>query len=70
MEGGNFAALVNYHKFAKISSAKIPCSILNNIINIQIHQSLCHQMCFVVNLSKFAPTKVSLYTVSGQPFII
>ena len=38
------ADLVNYHKFAKVSSAKIPCLILNNIINVQIHQSCCHQM--------------------------
>ena len=41
--------LVNYHKFTKVSSAKIPCSILNNIINVQIHR-----MCCIV--PKFAPT--------------
>ena len=38
---------ITYHKFARVSSAKIPCLILNNIINVQIYQSLiCHQMCF------------------------
>ena len=41
----------------KLSSAKIPCLILNNIKNVQILQSWCHQMCFVVNLPKFTPTK-------------
>ena len=39
-----FVDLANYHKFAKVSSTKILCSILNNIINVQIHQRLCHQM--------------------------
>ena len=43
--GGWKSDLVKYHKFATVSSAKIPCSILNNI-NIQIQQSLCYQMCF------------------------
>ena len=37
------ADLANDHKFAKVSSAKILCSILNYIINVQICQSLfCH----------------------------
>ena len=52
------ADLVNDHKFAEVSLAKILCSILNNIINIQIRQSLSCQMCFC---SEFA--KVSLYMV-------
>ena len=30
------ADLANDHKFAKVSSAKILCSILNNIIKVQI----------------------------------
>ena len=54
--------LANYHNFAQVSSAKIPCLILNNIINVQICQSSCHQMCFVANSPKFSPTKVSLYS--------
>ena len=58
------ADLANDHKFAKVSSAKILCSILNNIINVQIRQSLFASCIFVANLPKFAPTKVSLYTVS------
>ena len=46
------ADLANDHKFAKVSSAKILCSILNNIIiNIQIRQSLFRQLYFY---SKFA----------------
>ena len=45
------ADLVNDHKFAKVTSAKILCSILNNIINVQIRQSLFRQLCFC---SKFA----------------
>ena len=49
--------LANEHKLAK-ASAKILCSILNNIINIQIHQSL---FCRLYFCSEF--TKVSLYTV-------
>ena len=40
--GGWKFDLTNYHKFTKVSSAKISCLILNNIINIQIRQSLCH----------------------------
>ena len=44
--------LANDHKFAKVSSAKIPCSILNNIINVQIHHSLFRQD-FAANLPKF-----------------
>ena len=32
------ADLANDHKFAKVSSAKILCSILNNIIKVQIYQ--------------------------------
>ena len=52
---------MNYHKFTTVSSAKIPCSILNNIISIT---ELCYQMCFVVHLVKFTPTKVpSIHTV-------
>ena len=53
--------LANDHKFAKISSVKIPCPILlvNNIINVQI--------CFAnyVFVVKFVPTKVFLYTVKN-----
>ena len=59
------ADLENYHKFAKISSAKIPCLILNNIIIIHIPKGLAMSpklMCFVVNLLKFTPIKVFLYT--------
>ena len=45
------------------------CSILNNIINVQIRQSFC-KCVFVVNSPpKFAPTKVSLYTVSVVFFV-
>ena len=47
--------LANDHKFAKVSSAKILCSILNNIMNIQICQSLFRQLYFC--------SEVSLYTV-------
>ena len=57
------AELANCHKSTKVSSAKMPCLILNNIINFQICQSLCHQMYFVDNLPKFAAIKVSLYMV-------
>ena len=32
--------------FGKVSSAKILCSILNSIKNVQIHQNLFHQMYF------------------------
>ena len=52
-------------RFGKITinlPAKIPCLILNNIINIQIVQSLSPNV-FLVNSPKFSPTKVSLYTV-------
>ena len=44
--------LVNDHKFAKVSSAKILCSILNNIIKVQIRQSLFRQLCFCSEFSK------------------
>ena len=46
------ADLVNDHKFAKVSSAKILCSILNNIIKVQIRQSLFHQLCFCSEFTK------------------
>ena len=36
----------NYQKFIKVSSAKTPCLIFNNIVNFQICQNICHQMCF------------------------
>ena len=55
--------MVDYHKFAKVSLAKLPCLILNNIINIQIHVRLFYQLCFVVNSSKFALAKVSFYAL-------
>ena len=38
--GGWKSDLVNYHKFTKVPSSKIPCSLLNNM-NIQIHQCFC-----------------------------
>ena len=53
---------MNDHKFAKVSSAKIPCLILNNIINIQIPKVYFANCDFAANSPKFAPTKVSLYT--------
>ena len=37
--------------------------VLNNIINVQICQSLFRQLCFCSDSPKFAPTKVSFYTV-------
>ena len=41
--------LANYHKFAKVSSAKIPGLILNNM-NVEICQSLAvTKSIFVVN---------------------
>ena len=40
---GNFGG---DHKFAKVSSANILCSILNNIIKVQIRQSLFCQLHF------------------------
>ena len=46
------ADLANDYKFAKVSSAKILCSILNNIINVQIRQSLFHQLCFCNEFAK------------------
>ena len=59
------ADLANDHKFPKVTSAKILCSILNNIINIQIRQLKVYfaNCIFVANSPKFAPTKVSLYMV-------
>ena len=63
MEGnfGGLADLANDHKFTKVSSAIILCSILNNIINVQIHQSLFCQTCFVVNSPKFAFPSIIIY---------
>ena len=46
------ADLANDHKFAKVSSAKILCSILNNIINVQIRQSLFRQLYFCSEFAK------------------
>ena len=43
---------MNDHKFAKVSSAKILCSILNNIIKVQICQSLFCQLCFCIEFAK------------------
>ena len=42
-----------------LPAAKILCLILNNIINIQVYYAKC---VFVVNLPKFATTKVSIVT--------
>ena len=43
---------MNDHIFAKVSSAKIRQNSLNNIINVQIRQSLFHQMCFCSEFAK------------------
>ena len=43
------ADLVNDHKFVKVSSAKILCSILNNV---QIRPSLFCQLCFCSEFAK------------------
>ena len=42
----------NDHKFVKVSSAKTLCSILNNIIKVQIRQSLFRQLCFCSEFTK------------------
>ena len=55
--------LVNYDKFAKVSSAKIPFLILNNIKTFKFAKVYATTCVFVVNLPKFAPIKVFLYTI-------
>ena len=63
----SLADLANGHKFIEVSSAKILCLILYNIINIQVNFANCG---LAVNSQKFVPTKVSLYVVlvaAAQP---
>ena len=76
MEGnfGGWKHLANDHKFAKVSSTKILCSILKKFKFAKIYFANC---AFVANSPEFTPTKVSLYTVSddyvhwqcGAPFL-
>ena len=73
MEGGYIADLANDHKFSKVSSVKILCSILNNIINAQICQSLFHQLCFCSEFTKVCTRQsFPLYGIKqgGQNLII
>ena len=61
----------NYHKFAKVSSVKIACSILNNIINIQVRPRIYVTKCvFVVNLAKFAPMHQGFPLYGSYSFIL
>ena len=60
------ADLANYHKFSKISSAKIPCLILNNIIIVHIPKGLAMSsklMCFVVNSLSLHHQSFPLYRI-------
>ena len=63
MEGGNIGGFGKLSKVLQSVLAKIPYLIVNNIINIQICQVYITKCVFVVNLPKFATTKVSLYAV-------
>ena len=59
--------MANDHKFAKVSSAKLFCSILNNMINVQICQSLFHQLCFCSEFAKVCTHQsFPLYGIVGS----